>query len=57
MVEPDQVAILGNELYVADGGSTSVRVFPLTAVGDVAPVRTINGSHTGLANPVAVSAL
>ena len=47
------------ELYVANMGTPSITVFPVTANGDVAPARTIRGGPAGavglmIGNPGAV---
>ena len=48
-----------NELYVANMGTPKVTVFPVTADGDVAPIRTVRGAPEGtkslmIGNPGAV---
>lgn len=55
---PSQMAVSGNELFVADG-SKRVLVFDLGANGDVAPKRTIEGSSTGFTNfsPTGIAAI
>jgi DNA-binding beta-propeller fold protein YncE len=42
------------EVFVANAGGSSVTVYRLSDNGDVAPVRTLKGSKTGLKNPVGV---
>jgi hypothetical protein len=43
-------------LAVANGANNSIAVFAIEANGDVAPLRTVAGPHTGLANPTDVAA-
>jgi sugar lactone lactonase YvrE len=38
-------------LYVANGGASTITVYDPAASGDVAPTRTIAGGNTGLTNP------
>jgi hypothetical protein len=47
-------ATVGAKLYVANGGN-SVTVYDADAHGDVTPIRTINGSNTGLNGPDGVA--
>ena len=42
------------ELFVANDADDSVVVFQQTANGDVAPIRVIKGSKTGVKNPTGV---
>ena len=47
------------ELYVANMGTPTIEVFPVTASGDVPPIRTIRGGPSGakglmIGNPGAV---
>jgi hypothetical protein len=58
---PSGVAVdaANNELWVASMGNHHVGVFPLTANGDVAPLRTIRGGPAGreglmIGNPGAI---
>jgi DNA-binding beta-propeller fold protein YncE len=44
-----------NEIFVANNGDSSVRVFKRTASGDVAPVRVIKGARTGISGPMGVA--
>ena len=50
------VDMVNQELYVTNDvtGNSSIEVFPLSASGDVAPIRIIQGSLTGLNGPVGV---
>lgn len=43
-------------LAVANATNNSITVFPIAANGNVAPLRTIAGPHTGLANPTDIAA-
>jgi hypothetical protein len=57
---PGAVAIdlASNELVVSDEGSVNfaaIRVYPRTASGDVAPLRSITGAATGLSLPLGVA--
>lgn len=47
---PSQMAIAGNELFVAGGEGKSILVFDVKANGDVAPLRTIAGTNTTFGN-------
>lgn len=47
---PSQMAIAGNELFVAGGEGKSILVFDVNANGDVAPLRTIAGNNTTFSN-------
>ncbi|HMF29601.1 MAG TPA: hypothetical protein VKE42_12555, partial [Candidatus Cybelea sp.] len=40
-----------NEIYVADFGSKAIKVFASNATGYATPLRTIEGSKTGLNGP------
>lgn len=51
LFQPSGIALRGDELFVADSGTNEIRVFPVTASGDVAPLRVIRGTRTGLAAP------
>lgn len=41
-------------IYVTNYGSNSVTVYSLDAVGNAAPIRTIQGSTTGLSGPIGI---
>lgn len=47
---PSQMAIAGNELFVAGGEGKSILVFDANASGDVAPLRAITGNNTTFGN-------
>jgi hypothetical protein len=47
---PSQMAVAGNELFVAGGEGKSILVFDVNATGDVAPLRTITGGNTTFSN-------
>jgi hypothetical protein len=47
---PSQMAIAGDELFVAGGEGKSILVFDVNATGDVAPLRTIAGNATTFSN-------
>lgn len=47
---PSQMAIAGDELFVAGGEGKSILVFDVNASGDVAPLRTIAGVNTTFGN-------
>jgi len=47
---PSQMAVAGNELFVANGEGKSILVFDLDVPGNVAPVRTISGANTTFSN-------
>lgn len=52
--------LLHDEIVVANssflsGAPGSILVFPRTAVGDVAPIRSIGGPATGLCNPIGIA--
>ncbi|MGN6105713.1 MAG: hypothetical protein ACTHU0_11455 [Kofleriaceae bacterium] len=51
LFRPSGIAIRGDELIVADSGTNELRVFPVTASGDVAPLRVVRGGRTELASP------
>ena len=44
-----------NELFVTDQGNNSVTVYPRTANGNVAPLRTLAGAATGLNGPLGLA--
>ena len=41
---PRQIAVFGQELFVANGAPTDIRVFPLHGEGNIAPTRVIKSS-------------
>jgi DNA-binding beta-propeller fold protein YncE len=45
------VDVANGEIIVTSSGNHSVRVFPISADGNVAPLRVIEGAATGLASP------
>jgi hypothetical protein len=49
--DPHGMGVAGGDLFVANQGDSSVRVWAETADGDVAPKRVIKGMSTGLAFP------
>ncbi|MBK8284365.1 MAG: hypothetical protein IPK97_05500 [Ahniella sp.] len=48
------IAIRGNELFVANSGFGNVLVFPLGGDGNIAPSRVIGGAATGFNAPFAI---
>ena len=52
LASPRQLAVSGNELFVADGfAGLAVRVYDLAATGNVAPLRSLSGANTGFSDP------
>jgi len=53
MAGPNGLAVdaVNNELLVANSLNNSVTIYARTAVGDIAPLRTIVGAATRLSNP------
>ncbi|HXK20573.1 MAG TPA: Ig-like domain-containing protein [Polyangiaceae bacterium] len=47
---PSQMAVAGNELFVANGEGKSILVFDLNKQGNIAPLRTISGNNTTFSN-------
>lgn len=45
---PRTLFVQGDELFVADASANAIDVFPITAMGNVAPTRQIKGALTGL---------
>jgi 6-phosphogluconolactonase (cycloisomerase 2 family) len=43
--------IAGGEIFVANYDDNSIRVFPTSADGDVAPTRVLMGASTGISFP------
>src|SRR3569623_482505 len=48
---PRTLFVYGDELFLADQGAQAIDVFPLTAMGNVAPTRQIKGAATMLGSP------
>jgi len=42
-------------IYITDSIADSIQVFSVSATGDAAPLRTIAGAATGLANPIGIA--
>jgi hypothetical protein len=53
-VQLRDLAIVNNEIIVADQGANAIDVFPVTASGNVAPTRRIVGASTGLSSPAGI---
>jgi len=51
---PQQIAVVGNEVFVANAGANNVLVFDKNATGNVAPLRTLGGASTGITIPVGI---
>jgi hypothetical protein len=52
--DPHGISVHGGEIFVANQGDHSVRIFDESADGDVAPTRVIKGAATGLSFPAGV---
>lgn len=50
--EPEEVVIVGDELYVTDAAGNRIVVFPVSASGAATPSRVIGGPATGLRTPI-----
>lgn len=55
MALPVDIALRGNEVYVANSSPKNVLVFPVDGDGNIAPIRTIGGPSTGMDAPFAIA--
>ena len=49
------VAVNGQQIYVANGSTNGVFVYPTSANGNTTPLQTITGSNTGLNTPISIA--